>query len=212
MTRPNSSQFDQTAIRGRYDFIARWHDTASWLTTPHRRKAVRALKVGSGQCVLDLACGTGINFGNIMTGLGDSGLLLGLDYSSGMLKEAQRCVKRNRWNNVTVFLGTAGRLPFAGSIFDRVICTYALKVIPPYREALDEVVRILKPGGKFVVLDAKLGSGVTRFLNPLMQWVARGPMSDLARPLIEEIGQRFQDVQISEYNFGHVFVATARKA
>ena len=211
MAQPNSGQPNQMAIRERYDFIARWHDTGGWFTTPHRRDAIRALNVQSGECVLDLACGTGINFKGVMTELGADGLLVGLDYSPGMLKQAHQRVKRYHWSNVALFLGDAALLPFADSVFDRGICTYSLKVIPPYRQALDEVVRVLKPVGVFVVLDGKLSSGVTRFLNPLTQWMARGPMSDLARPLVDEIAQRFQDVRISEYDFGHTFVAVARK-
>ena len=53
--------------------------------------------------------------------------------------------------------------------------------------------------------------GFTRFLNRLTLWMARGPMTDLARPLRSEIGRRFADVQIMEYDFGHTFVAVGRK-
>jgi len=211
MAKPNPGQPNQMAIRARYDSVARWHDDAGLFLMPHRRDAILALNVQPGECVLDLACGTGINFKGVMTELGADGLLVGLDYSPGMLKQAHQRVKRYHWSNVALFLSDAARLPFADSVFGRVICTYSLKVIPPYRQALDEVVRVLKPGGVFVVLDGKLSNGVTRFLNPLAQWMARGAMSDVARPLVEEIVQRFQNVRISEYTFGHTFVAVARK-
>jgi demethylmenaquinone methyltransferase/2-methoxy-6-polyprenyl-1,4-benzoquinol methylase len=211
MAKPNPGQPNQMAIRARYDSVARWHDDAGLFLMPHRRDAILALNVQPGECVLDLACGTGINFKGVMTELGADGLLVGLDYSPGMLKQAHQRVKRYHWSNVALFLSDAARLPFADSVFGRVICTYSLKVIPPYRQALDEVVRVLKPGGVFVVLDGKLSNGVTRFLNPLAQWMARGAMSDVARPLVDEIVQRFQNVRISEYTFGHTFVAVARK-
>jgi demethylmenaquinone methyltransferase/2-methoxy-6-polyprenyl-1,4-benzoquinol methylase len=211
MAKPNPGQPNQMAIRARYDFVARWHDAAGLFLMPHRRDAIRALNVQPGERVLDLACGTGINFKGIMTESGADGLLVGLDYSSGMLKQAHQRVKRYHWSNVALLLGDAARLPFADSVFDRVICTYSLKVIPSYRQALDEAARVLKPAGVFVVLDGRLSNGVTRFLNPLIQWMARGAMSDLARPLVEEIAQRFQDVRISEYDFGHTFVAVARR-
>ena len=211
MAKPNPDQPDQMAIRARYDFVARWHDAPGPFFMPHRRDAILALNVQPGECILDLACGTGINFEGVMTESGADGLLVGLDYSPGMLKQAHQRVRRYHWSNVALFLGNAARLPFADGVFDRVICTYSLKVIPPYRQALDEVVRVLKPGGVFVVLDGKLSSGVTRFLNPLIRWIARGAMSDLARPLVEEIAQRFQNVRISEYDLGHTFVAVARK-
>jgi len=211
MTKPNPGQSDQKMIRRRYDFIAKWHDAAGTFVTPHRRDAVRALNAQAGERILDLACGTGINFKRILTQLGPTGLLLGLDYSSGMLEQAHRRVRQGHWSNVVLFLGDAARLPFADCVFDRAICTYSLKVIPPYQQALDEVLRVLKPGGTFVVLDGKLGTGATRFLNPLIKWMAGGPQSDIARPLVDEMVQRFQEVRIAEYDLGHAFVATARK-
>lgn len=211
MAKPNLCQFDQIAIRARYDFIARWHDAIGRFSMPHRYDAILALNVQPGECILDLACGGGPNFKGTTMDLGTNGLLLGVDYSPGMLKQAHQRVKRYHWSNVTLFLGNAALLPFANSVFDRVICTYALKVIPPYRETLDEVMRVLKPCGVFVVLDGKLSSGVTRFINPLAQWLARGAISDLTRPLVDEIVERFQDVRIREYDFGHTFVAVARK-
>jgi ubiquinone/menaquinone biosynthesis C-methylase UbiE len=209
--KPVPGQFDQAAVRARYDFIARWHDAIGQVSMPHRREAILALNAQPGECILDLACGGGSNFQGVMTELGASGLLVGLDYSPGMLKQAHQRVKRHHWSNVNLLLGDAARLPFADSMFDRIICTYALKVIPPYRQALDEVVRVLKPDGVFVVLDGKPSRGGTRLLNPLAQWVARDyAMSDLTCPLEDEIVGRFQDVLIGEYDFGHTFVAVAR--
>ncbi len=210
MTQTGLEQPSQTAIRARYDFIAGWHDAIGRFTMTHRRGAIQALNVQPGDCVLDLACGAGANFKGVIADLESDGTLLGLDYSPGMLRQAHR--KASRYPCLTLFLGDAARLPFADSVFDRIICTYSLKVIPPYRQALDEVVRVLKPGGVFVVLDGKLSSGSTRFLNRLTLWMAHGPMTDLARPLIDEIAQRFQEVQVKEYDLGHTFVAVARKA
>ena len=201
----------QKMIQARYDFIARWHDVIGRFTMTHRRDALRALDVQPGERILDLACGTGVNFESIIARLGREGFLVGLDYSSGMLRQAQQRMERHRWSHIALSLGDAAQLPFAEGVFDRVICTYSLKVIPPYRQALDEVLRVLRPGGVFVVLDGKLSDGVTRFLNPLLLWTAHGPLTDLARPLGEEIRRRFVAVQIREYDSGHTFVAIGRR-
>lgn len=201
----------QERVRARYDYIAKWHDAAGFLVTPHRREAVRALHAQQGDYILDLACGTGINFRAVLKRLGTDGRLLGIDYSTGMLEQARRRVMQAHWGNAILFLSDAARLPFADNSFDRVICSYALRVIPPYRQALDEVVRILKSNGVFVVLDGKLSIGKTRFLNPLIVQMSHSSLSDFARPLIDEIAQRFRDVQIHEYGLGHVFVAVAHK-
>ena len=202
---------DQVAIQARYDFIARWHDAVGRFTMPHRRDALRALNAQPGERILDLACGAGANFPGLRTSLGGEGRLIGLDYSPGMLAQARR--RRNRHPDFPVALcrGDAARLPFADGAFDRVLCTYSLRVIPGYQEALDEVRRVLKPGGVFVVLDGKLSAGVSRFLNSLALWSAHGPLTDLRRPLEQEIARRFAEVQVAEYDWGHTFVAFARR-
>jgi ubiquinone/menaquinone biosynthesis C-methylase UbiE len=86
-----------------------------------------------------------------------------------MIEQAQQRVKRNGWSNVTPLLGDAARLLFADCEFDRVLGTYSFSVIPGYQQALDQVVRVLKPGGTLVVLDGKSSNGPLRFLNPLVK-------------------------------------------
>jgi ubiquinone/menaquinone biosynthesis C-methylase UbiE len=211
MMKANRRPPDQERIRKRYDFMARSYDVIGQLVAAHRHDAVRALNVQPGERVLDLACGPAVNFRSISEGLGANGLLVGLDYSAGMLKQAQERARRNQWSNIAPALGDGARLPFADCVFDRVICTYSFNVIPLYRQALDEVWRVLKLNGTLVVLDGKLSSGAIRFLNPLMKLLARGPLVDMSRPLIEEIAQRFENLRTTEYDFGYAFLAVAYK-
>ena len=207
-----AGQTAQEAIRRRYNRIAGWHDAVGLVTMTQRRSALAALDARPGERVLDLACGGGTNFGGILSRVGADGRLVGLDCAAKMLSHAGWRARRNRWSNVTLLIGDAGQLPVADSAFDRVICTYSLKIIPPYRQALDEVRRVLKPGGSLVVLDGKPSSGPTRAVNRLLRWLARtGFMTDLSRPLVDEIASRFDEVHVKEYDFGHTFVATARK-
>ena len=191
--------------------MARTYAAVGQLIEAHRHEAAVALGVQPGEHVLDLACGPGVNFKNILKDLGTAGLLVGLDYSPGMIEQAQQCVKVNGWSNVTPLLGDASRLPFADCEFDRVLATYSFSVIPDYQQAFDEVERVLKPSGTLVVLDGKLCKGPLRFLNPLVKLQARAPMSDLTRPLISEIAQQFQIVRTTEYDFGFTFLAIAYK-
>ncbi|CAG0947558.1 hypothetical protein ANRL1_04267 [Anaerolineae bacterium] len=93
-------------MQARYDAIAKWYDGAARFTMAHRSDAVHALGIQDGERILDLACGTGINFEHIIVA-NANGLLLGLDYSSGILEQAQERVTRNRWDNVVLGLGDA---------------------------------------------------------------------------------------------------------
>ena len=211
MMKANRSPPDQERIRKRYDFMARSYGVMGQLAAAHRHDAIQTLNLQPGERVLDLACGPAVNFRRISEDLGANGLLVGLDYSSGMLKEAHERAKRNQWSNIALAMGDGTRLPFADCVFDRVICTYSFNVIPLYQQALDEVWRVLKLNGTLVVLDGKLSNGAIRFLNPLVKLISRGPMIDMARPLTEEIARRFQNVRATEYDFGYTFLAVAYK-
>ena len=211
MTKSSPSQFEQEKVRKRYDGMARSYTATGQLIVAHRHEATAALGVQPGERILDVACGPGMNFEGILRDLGTGGSLVGLDYSPGMLEQAQQRVERSGWSNVTPMLGDAASLPFADCEFDRVLGTYSFSVIPGYQQALDEVARVLKPGGTLVVLDAKSSDGPLRFLNPLVKLLARTPVSDPTRPLIDEIAQRFQVVRTTEYDFGFTFLAVAHK-
>jgi demethylmenaquinone methyltransferase/2-methoxy-6-polyprenyl-1,4-benzoquinol methylase len=102
----------------------------------HRADAVGGLSIRDGDRILDLACGTGINFESIIA-RNVNGLLLGLDYSLGVLKQANKCRKHIRGAKVELCLGDAAQLPFADGTFDRVICTCAQShsAIPTLDEA-----------------------------------------------------------------------------
>jgi demethylmenaquinone methyltransferase/2-methoxy-6-polyprenyl-1,4-benzoquinol methylase len=210
MPMKNPKQANRAIVQARYDTIAKWYDVAARLTLSHRSDAVHALEMQEGERILDLACGTGINF-ELIRVANPNGLLLGLDYSLGVLAQAQARLKRKRWDNVVLDQGNAAELPFADATFDRVLCTYALKAIPSHQQTLDEVHRVLKPNGVFVVMDATLGNGVPRFFNPLIHWIARGFLYEIDRPLIDEIARRFQDVQSAKYDFGYTVVIVAQK-
>jgi demethylmenaquinone methyltransferase/2-methoxy-6-polyprenyl-1,4-benzoquinol methylase len=211
MTKTTPNQPEQERVRKRYDGMARAYAATGQLIVAHRQEATVALGVQPGEHILDLACGPGVNFKSILKDLGTGGLLVGLDYSSGMIEQAQQRVKVNEWSNATPLLGDAARLPFADCEFDRVLGTYSFSVIPDYQQAFDEVARVLKPGGTLVVLDGKSCKGPLRFLNPLVNLLARAPVSDLTRPLTYEIAQRFQVARTTEYDFGFTFLAIAYK-
>ena len=72
-----------------YDFISPLYDIGATGSGRPRREAVAQLRLEPGNTVLDIACGTGLNFPFIEAGIGPEGLLIGLDYSTGMLAKAQ---------------------------------------------------------------------------------------------------------------------------
>jgi SAM-dependent methyltransferase len=106
-------------------------------------KAMLALR--DGDSVLDVACGTGAFSRAFARAVAPHGLVVGLDASPTML---ERAVAGERPANLTYVRGDAMQLPFADGSFDAVCCFAALYLIDDAWRAIDEIVRMLGPGGR----------------------------------------------------------------
>ena len=139
------------AVRDMFDRISPTYDRVNRIMTFNadqrwRRELVRRLLIGRGDCVLDLACGTG-DFAGICRKAGAEAV--GLDFSRGMLTAARR-----RFPGLGIFVqGDALRLPFADGSFTAAVSGFALRnfvAIPP---VLQELARVLQPGGRIGLLE-----------------------------------------------------------
>jgi SAM-dependent methyltransferase len=123
-----------------------------------RRLAIEMLELEEGDTVLDVACGPG-NFTRAFAPVvGSPGLVVGIDASSAMLA---RAVQETRDENVAYLRGDASSMPFRDGSFDGVCCFAALYLIEDPFAAIDEMVRVLAPGGRIALL-----SSVNRGLLP----------------------------------------------
>ena len=115
-----------------------------------RRIALRMLDLSPNSRVLDLACGPG-NFTREFARVADEGLVVGLDASQAMLAVA---VRETNSANVAYVRGDACALPFSDGSFDAVCCFAALYLIEQPMRALDEIARVLAPGGRAALLSS----------------------------------------------------------
>lgn len=98
--------------------------------------------------VLEVAVGTGLNLPHYP----DSARVTGVDLSDGMLARARsRAADLDR--PVTLRQADAHALPFDDATFDTVVCTLGLCAIPDPGKAIDEMVRVLRPGGALILVD-----------------------------------------------------------
>ena len=158
---PIGSPFVQRAMRSR--FVSRiyerlWRPLASRAVyglfgpRPSReyRIALEMLEISPGDLVLDIGCGPG-NFTRRFAQAAGSGLVVGLDASEPMLDVA---VKRDVKANLAFVRGDACALPFGDAEFDAVGCVGALHLFEDPIKALDEMTRVLAPGGRLGLIAA----------------------------------------------------------
>jgi len=109
-------------------------------------KVVEAALIKPGQRVLDVACGTGVLARAAHARTGPTGQVTGLDPSPGMLTVARELAPAVEWRQ-----GTAESLPFADRSFDRVVSQFGLMFFADRPQALREMLRVVRPGGRLVV-------------------------------------------------------------
>jgi demethylmenaquinone methyltransferase/2-methoxy-6-polyprenyl-1,4-benzoquinol methylase len=143
-----AAMFDRTARR--YDLV---NDVISLGQVRLWRKAVAAaVDAGPGEVVLDLGAGTGTST-DAFTGLGARAIAC--DFSLGMLRTGVRRHGGNALSGegVPFVAGDALRLPFADDSFDAVTISVALRNVHDTAQALGEMLRVTRPGGRLVVME-----------------------------------------------------------
>jgi SAM-dependent methyltransferase len=113
-----------------------------------QRIALQMLDIAAGDRVLDVACGPG-NYTRSYAAAAGDGLVVGFDPSQGMLSAAAR---RTPGSNVAYIRGDGCDLPFQASSFDAVSCFGGMHFFERPLHALEEIVRVLEPGGRVALL------------------------------------------------------------
>jgi ubiquinone/menaquinone biosynthesis C-methylase UbiE len=109
-------------------------------------RVAEAAGIEAGQRVLDVACGTGVLARTAAEWVGPGGAVVGLDLNDGMLAVAQRKAPAIEWRQ-----GWAEALPFDDGSFDAVVSQFGLMFFEDRRAALQEMTRVLQPGGRLAV-------------------------------------------------------------
>lgn len=194
----------------RYEAGAALYDVLSFEKPVYRVGRVRAidqLALREGDRVLDIGCGTGLNFPYLWQRIGQSGHIVGVDASDSMLAQARRKVQSG--HHVTLLNGDAGRLDDLVSpwTFDAVIVTYALSIIPDWRSAWAGARRHTRSGGRIAVVDLALPTGRGRLLEPVARLACTAGGVDLDRKPWTLVEDELTDVTVERHRWGHVVVA-----
>ena len=144
-----------SAIAGRYDLAN--HLLSGGMDFFWRARAARLVKAWNARDILDLATGSG-DLALTIRAECPSAFLVGADFCEPMLREAQR----KGLANLVVADGL--RLPFADATFDALTIAFGLRNMESWPSALAEMARVLRPGGRVLILDFSLPPPPLRWL------------------------------------------------
>ena len=112
--------------------------------------------IKKGNTVLDLGSGAGNDVFIARTQVGESGKVIGIDFTEAMVEKANANKSKLGFENVEFILGDIEELPVASQSVDVVISNCAINLVPDKNKAYHEVFRVLKSGGHFCISDVVL--------------------------------------------------------
>ena len=212
------SQIDSTRehLIETYRKSARHYDLTSRLYYPqraHRRRAIQALRLRPGDSVVEIACGTGLNFPLIEQEIGPEGRIVAVDLTDAMLAQAQHRIETNGWSNISLVQADAADLEFPTGV-DAILATYAHSLLPECRQVIAHGAAALSAGGRWVVLDLKVPDNMPRWLaelgiatvgrfGSLDEWIARRPWDEVRVAMQDTL----VDLSWTDLLFGTAYLA-----
>jgi demethylmenaquinone methyltransferase/2-methoxy-6-polyprenyl-1,4-benzoquinol methylase len=156
----------QPFVTALFDGAARYYDWVCGVGSFgsgqfYRQYVLRHYGLGEGMKLLDLATGTGLVARAATRIVPEPGAVVGIDPSSGMLREARKTL------SALLVRGRVEALPFGNDRFDFLSMGYALRHVADLGVAFRECLRVLKPGGRLLILE------ISRPRSPAGRWVVR---------------------------------------
>ena len=207
-----------------YNGLSLVHDLLSFNDWPYRdarKQAINTLDLQLGDTVIDLFCGTGVNFEPILERIGQPGQLIGIDGSTGMLARARKRINKagGKPEQITVIERDLLNLPpdyfstiLSAGVVPKVLITLALGVFPNYEEVFTNVFTAVPNGTRFVILEGYCEEGARGAW--LLNFIGH---SDCRRPVWEPVQELTHDYQETwypakfKYIQGSLLVATGVK-
>jgi ubiquinone/menaquinone biosynthesis C-methylase UbiE len=177
-----------------------------------RRDTVNALALTPGDTVIDLACGTGLNFPLLQKAVGESGKIIGVDISPEMLDQARRRVQKAGWRNVALVEADLEAYAFPSGTAG-MLSTFSMYLVPESEDVIRRGAAALRPGGRLAILDAKRPDRPPAWTSVYPRWreqpfgidpqfLAQRPMDFIRRHLTETLYQ--------EYFFGYLYLSAGQ--
>ncbi len=157
-------------------------------------------RIKKGDTVIDLGSGAGNDCFVARHETGETGRVIGIDFTPAMVEKAKANAARMGYTNVEFRLGDIENMPVAGNLADVVVSNCVLNLVPDKRAVFREIFRVLKPGGHFsisdIVLKGSLPAGLQQDAEMYAGCVAGAIQKNDYLGLIFEAG--FVDVTVQK--------------
>jgi demethylmenaquinone methyltransferase/2-methoxy-6-polyprenyl-1,4-benzoquinol methylase len=167
-------QLDTQKVRKLYSgMLANHYDLPiSHFFGKYKALAFHESSLKPGDTVLVFCCGTGLDFPGILEKIGSKGRIVGVDFSSEMLKKAQKKVDKHNWKNVELVEADVTTYT-DNTTYDCGVCTLGISIIPEYKKAYKNLLAHVKPQGELIIGDMQLASGWLARFNPVTIFMAK---------------------------------------
>jgi demethylmenaquinone methyltransferase/2-methoxy-6-polyprenyl-1,4-benzoquinol methylase len=200
-----------------YDITSRFYPAPGYPQRSQRLRTVQALSLRSGATVIDIACGTGLNFPIIERIIGPGGQIVGVDITDAMLTRARDRVSAHGWDNVSLVQSDAAEYVFPSRV-DAIMSTYAMTQIPECAQVIANGAAALSAGGHWAVLDLKVPGSTPRWLIRLStevvrphasidEWIKSRPWDAIRLAMAHEL----TELSWTELTFGTAFIAAGSR-
>jgi ubiquinone/menaquinone biosynthesis C-methylase UbiE len=199
----------------RYDRSARLLYFAGFRHWSYRKRAIHSLALNHGDTVVDLGCGTGLNFSLLQEQVGPRGRIIGVDITDAMLDEATARIAAHGWSNIELVKSDAANYVFPSGV-DGILSTFALTLVPEFDEVIRNGASALHLGKRFVILDFKRPSGW--FMDkaaPLLAKLLTGPFGSTiemaSRKPWQSLEKHLALIQFTNLYLGGAYIAAGEK-
>jgi SAM-dependent methyltransferase len=194
----------------KYRRAAVGYDRATRRVERYRRRAVERLHLWSGEAVIDVACGTGVNFELLYQRVGRTGRIVGVDVSSDMLRQAEALVRSKGWRNVTLIEAPVEEARL-GEPADAALFSLTHDVLQS-DAAVQNVLGHLRPGARVASFGAKWAPRWRLPVNAYVWWKSRRYVTDLSgldAPW-RRLEHALDDFTVEPVALGGAYVASGR--
>ena len=196
-----------------YDLAVKFYQIFGLQIGKYRKVAVDALELSKGDTVVELGCGTGLNFSLVLDEIGPNGKLIGIDITDKMLEQAKKRIDLHGWKNVELIQSDLSEYKFPDEV-DGIFATGAIQYSLEYDQVIKKGYNALKIGKNFVILDFKMSRGPARIFTPILLYFTKpfGANKEyVKRNAWKSIEKYFEETSFQEGWGGFLYISVGKK-